>query len=90
MDELASMPDGEFSLLIFNAFTLEISLDLVVAAAHYAPRKDADTLFSKMATIKGYRDVLRSSNAALLFDFYIISTCYCICSVLSDGGCIFS
>ena len=69
-DELASMPDGECSLIIFNALTLEISLDLVVAAAHYATRQDADTIFSKMARITGYRDVLRSSNAALLFGFY--------------------
>ena len=69
-DELASTPDGECSLIIFNAFTLAISPDLVVAAAHYATRQDADALFSNMARIKRCRDVIRSSNAALLFGFY--------------------
>ena len=77
-DELASMPDGECSLIIFNAFTLAISLDLVVAAAHYATREDGNTIFSKMARIKGYRDVLRSSNAALHFGFYHVYMLLCL------------
>ena len=70
------------SVIIFNAFTLQISSGLVVAAALYATRQDADYIFSKMAKLTRYRDVLRPSNATLLFGFYIIPKFYCICSVL--------
>ena len=44
-EELASLPDGESFLIILYVITLAIVLELVVAAAHYASRRDADTIF---------------------------------------------